>query len=58
MATEFEKAQASPVAEKADSAEIEDATNTIIDAETNRKLLKRIDRRVMPVVSPHHCLRN
>lgn len=40
-----------PVGEKADLSHVESGHGGVtIDAETNRALLKRIDRRVMPVV--------
>lgn len=40
-----------PVVEKMNSSQLERGTEAVtIDPETNRALLKRIDRRVMPVV--------
>jgi hypothetical protein len=42
------------VVEKASSAELGNgAAGVVLDAETNKKLLRRIDWRVMPVVSSH-----
>jgi hypothetical protein len=47
MASDPEK----QVVEKASSAEFENGgTGVVLDAETNKKLLRRIDWRVMPVV--------
>lgn len=52
MAADSEKAQVANMSEKASSAEFEHASTPIIlDEETNKKLLRRIDWRVMPVVS-------
>ncbi|KAH6838573.1 major facilitator superfamily domain-containing protein [Chaetomium sp. MPI-CAGE-AT-0009] len=51
MATISEKAQAVLGSEKASSAEVENGFAGIaLDAETNKKLLRRIDWRVMPVL--------
>ncbi|KXX81879.1 Thiamine pathway transporter THI73 [Madurella mycetomatis] len=51
MASDFDKAQAVPVSEKASSAELENgAAVVVLDAEANKRLLKRIDWRVMPVL--------
>lgn|SRR5687768_11461677 len=45
--------------EKAMSTEVETAREVeVLDAETSQKLLKRIDRRVMPVVSSYYFLRD
>lgn len=52
MATDFAKAQAIPGSEKASSTEVENGVAGVaLDAEANKKLLRRIDWRVMPVVS-------
>jgi hypothetical protein len=51
MAPDFDKAQAGPGSEKASSAEVENGVAGVLDAEANKKLLRRIDWRVMPVVS-------
>jgi hypothetical protein len=60
MATDFDKAQADPGSEKASSAEVENGVAGVLDAEANKKLLRRIDWRVMPVVSlpPFHLYRD
>ncbi|EAQ91661.1 hypothetical protein CHGG_03596 [Chaetomium globosum CBS 148.51] len=51
MTTDFEKAQAGPTSEKASSAEVENGVAGVaLDAEINKKLLRRIDWRVMPVL--------
>lgn len=44
MASDLDKTQAAAVSEKASSAELENgATGVVLDAETNKRLLKRID---------------
>lgn len=46
-----------PVEEKIGSSQLERGSDAVtIDVETNKALLKRIDRRVMPVVSLPECL--
>ena len=52
MATDFEKAQVAGISEKPSLTELENgAAGIVLDAEANKKLLRRIDWRVMPVVS-------
>ena len=52
MAAGSEKAHAGrPECDKASSAELEIGVTRALDAETNKKLLRKIDWRVMPVVS-------
>lgn len=56
MAADSEKAQVANMSEKASSTEFEHgSTPIILDEETNKKLLRRIDWRVMPVVSTRIC---
>ncbi|KAK4136033.1 MFS general substrate transporter [Trichocladium antarcticum] len=51
MAADAEKAQAAALSDKASLAEVEDGVaHAVLDAETNKKLLRRIDWRVMPVL--------
>jgi hypothetical protein len=52
MAADAEKAQVALPFDKASLSEVENgAAHVVLDAETNKKLLRRIDWRVMPVVS-------
>ena len=51
MATDAEKAQVAALSDKGSASERENAAPIVLDAETNKKLLRRIDWRVMPVVS-------
>ena len=56
MSGDSEKPHAGMVSEKASSAELENGVvGVVLDAETNKKLLRKIDWRVMPVVSCPHC---
>ncbi len=54
MAADSEKAQMAALSEKGSTAEVATVVPIILDAETNKKLLRRIDWRVMPVVSLDH----
>lgn len=58
MASDALEAQvATPAIEKTTSSQLETANGAItVDEETNKRLLKRIDRRVMPVVSKYCSL--
>jgi hypothetical protein len=52
MAAYSEKAQVGDISEKPSLTELENgAAHIVLDAEASKKLLRRIDWRVMPVVS-------
>lgn len=54
MDTEEQKAQAAHIDETRPSADMDGDNGAVADAEISKKLVRRIDTRVMPVVRTHY----